>query len=118
MKRIQVCNASDILPGSRKLVEVDFKLILIVNHQGTYFAMDNVCPHAKGSLYEGRVEDDGTITCLNHGTCFDLRTGAVRIDKLDEDLLDMIDPEHLPFGPLQLFNVEVEDGMVMVEVPD
>jgi 3-phenylpropionate/trans-cinnamate dioxygenase ferredoxin subunit len=40
------------------------------------FAVHNECTHEAVPLSEGEV-DDGVIECWRHGSCFDLRTGAV-----------------------------------------
>ncbi len=40
------------------------------------FRIQKHCPHAGTDLeYHGRVDPDGTITCLAHRFCFDLRSG-------------------------------------------
>jgi nitrite reductase/ring-hydroxylating ferredoxin subunit len=103
----------ELTPGTRKVFTVLGRQVLVMNIDGQYFAIDNVCPHAKGDLSKGRVEH-GTITCLNHGACFDLKTGEVRIDMLDDDLRESIDVDNLPFGPVQVFAVTMENGEIMV----
>lgn len=43
---------------------------------GETFRIQRRCPHAGTDLeHHGRVNADGTITCLAHRFCFDLRTG-------------------------------------------
>ena len=40
------------------------------------FCIQRFCPHAGNDLqYNGRLNDDGTITCLAHRLCFDIKTG-------------------------------------------
>lgn len=47
-----------------------------VAHKGETFRIQRLCPHAGADLeHNGRVNPDGTITCLAHRFCFDLRTG-------------------------------------------
>ena len=89
--------------------------VLVIYADERFFAVSNICPHAQTRLISGRVED-GTLTCSNHGTCFDLGSGAVRIDKIDEDLLEQIDVDNLPFGPLKTFKLRIENEMIVVEV--
>ena len=115
MKKISVCNVAECKTPGKKVVIIEGKEILLIHSDGEYFAVDNFCPHAQTRLISGRVED-GTITCSNHGTCFDLKTGAIRIDKIDEDLLEQLDVNHLPFGPLTVYPIHIENGMIVIEV--
>jgi UDP-MurNAc hydroxylase len=40
------------------------------------FHIQRFCPHAGNDLqHNGRVNEDGTITCLAHRLCFDIKTG-------------------------------------------
>lgn len=63
------------LPGG-KSIEVGGRSIAIFKHDGTYFAVENECPHKGGFLAEGIVEGDEVI-CPLHAARFNLRTGAV-----------------------------------------
>ena len=90
---------------------IDGREILVVKTGNQIFAVSNICPHAGGKLDKGRVAD-GTITCIEHGLCFDLKNGAVRLDPLDEDLLEMMDADNLPFGPLKTYETLIEDGIL------
>ncbi len=115
MKIITACTVEECNSLGRKVIEVEGQEILIIHSEGKYFAVSNICPHAKTKLVSGRVEED-TLTCSNHGTCFDLKTGAIRIDKIDEDLLDQLDVEDLPFGPLKTYPLSIKDGTIMIEI--
>ncbi len=50
--------------------------VVIMNVDGEYFAIEDVCTHDDGPLGEGEIEDD-EIICPRHGARFNLRTGAV-----------------------------------------
>lgn len=50
--------------------------ILVYNVGGAYYATDESCTHAQGPLSVGSLEGK-TITCLLHGSCFDVTSGAV-----------------------------------------
>ncbi len=53
---------------------VDGYVIALFNIDGTFYALDGVCPHQGGPL--GRGELEGCIvTCPWHGWQFDVRTG-------------------------------------------
>ena len=48
--------------------------VLIVRHNGDFFAIGAVCSHYGGPLAEGLLQDD-TVRCPWHHACFSLRTG-------------------------------------------
>ncbi len=39
------------------------------------FAIDAVCPHRRGPLDSGDLDEEGIVTCPWHGWRFDIRTG-------------------------------------------
>jgi nitrite reductase (NADH) small subunit len=72
---VKVAAVGDIPPGSGKTVEVADKPIAVFNCDGTFYAIDDTCPHQGGPLGEGEVE--GTIvTCPWHEWRYDVRTGV------------------------------------------
>ena len=72
---VKVAAVGDIPPGSGKTVEVGDKPIAVFNCDGTFYAIDDTCPHQGGPLGEGEVE--GTIvTCPWHEWRYDVRTGV------------------------------------------
>ena len=57
-------------------VDIDGNKIAVFNVGGSYYAIDDTCTHAGGSLSEGPV--DGTVVvCPWHGAAFDLTSGKV-----------------------------------------
>src|SRR5262245_53230774 len=90
MARHVVAAVTDIPPGSRKLVDVSGRAIVLFNLSGEFFALGNRCPHRGGSLCHGsltglveaaapgeyRYSRRGEIIrCPWHGWEFDIRTG-------------------------------------------
>lgn len=69
--------AADVPPGKKKAVFASGKRIMVVNADGKYFAMDDVCSHAGCGLAEEGFVKDAVITCGCHGSQFDLATGHV-----------------------------------------
>ena len=57
MGRFFVCRTTEIMPGQMKKVSVDENEILVTNIDGNYFAIDDTCTHAGGTLSEGKLED-------------------------------------------------------------
>ena len=64
---------------------VDRIEIALVNLDGQFFAVDDVCTHAYASLSEGALSA-GELECPLHGGCFDVRTGAAKGGIVTEDL--------------------------------
>lgn len=118
MPRHVVARASDIPPGSRRLVHVAGRDIVVFNLDGELFALSDKCPHRGGSLSKGKltglVESSapGTyrysrpgeiIRCPWHNWEFDVRTGR-----------SWCDPKRLR---LINYAVSVEAGATLVQGP-
>jgi len=58
-------------------VQADGRQILLYRHDGTVYALDNLCSHAAGLLSRGAVEGL-TVTCPLHGSQYCLADGSVR----------------------------------------
>ena len=59
-----------------KMVEVAGVSIAVFNVGGSYYAIENTCPHRGGPLAEGTLAG-GVVTCPLHGAQFDVKTGSV-----------------------------------------
>jgi len=71
---ICVARVADIPPGTGRTVDVNGVWIALFNVEGTFYAVDNACPHAGGPLGEGTLT--GTVvTCPWHGWKFDVISG-------------------------------------------
>jgi nitrite reductase/ring-hydroxylating ferredoxin subunit len=73
---VRVADKSDIGMGKMKKVALDDIEILIVNVNGDYYAVNNMCTHFGGDLSEGLLEGN-IVTCPNHQAKFDVTTGKV-----------------------------------------
>jgi nitrite reductase/ring-hydroxylating ferredoxin subunit len=58
-------------------VQADGRQILLYRHDGTLYALDNLCSHAGGLLSRGVVQGL-TVTCPLHGSQYCLADGSVR----------------------------------------
>ena len=74
MKYVKVARTSEIAVGSKQKIALDTQEILLVNIDGSYYAINNKCPHMGGSLYDGNLESD-MIVCPRHGAAFNVKTG-------------------------------------------
>ena len=99
-KYVKVARAADIPAGEKRIFEVDGTLVVVINLDGQFYAIEDVCTHDGGPVGEGRLEG-AQIICPRHGARFDVRTG---------------DALTLPaFEPVATFEVKVESGDVWVE---
>lgn len=69
-----VAKASEIAPGTMKLVDLAGEKVVIANVDGAFFAFSNDCTHVGGPLVEGELKGD-TVTCPWHATIFNFKTG-------------------------------------------
>jgi len=72
---IAVGKADEIPEGEAKVVTVNRRDVAVFRSGGTFFAIDDCCPHAGASLAGGFVED-GVVTCPWHAWRFRLSDGA------------------------------------------
>jgi nitrite reductase (NADH) small subunit len=94
-KQFSVCQAADLPPGERRLINVDGKTIGVFNVKGRLYALLNHCPHSGGALclgpvtgttlftdtYEFKYGREGSILrCAWHGWEFEIETGRALID--------------------------------------
>jgi nitrite reductase/ring-hydroxylating ferredoxin subunit len=71
---VKVAESKDIGPSTMKAVDVAGEKICIINIEGSYNAIGNVCTHMGGPLNEGKLEGF-EVQCPWHGSKFDVRTG-------------------------------------------
>jgi nitrite reductase (NADH) small subunit len=73
--RFRLAKTKEIPQGKCKtLLLPDGRERALFHRDGSFFALDNACPHEGGPLGEGEVSD-GIVTCPWHGWTFDLKTG-------------------------------------------
>ena len=71
---IKVALTHEIPPGTGRTVDVNGIWIAVFNVEGTFYAVDNACPHAGGPLGEGKL--CGTeVECPWHGWKFSIVSG-------------------------------------------
>ena len=71
---IRLADASDCPPGTSIEVVAEDRIIALFNVDGSFFALDGVCPHQGGPLGKGRLQGC-IVTCPWHGWQFDVRSG-------------------------------------------
>ncbi|MGA2389548.1 MAG: Rieske (2Fe-2S) protein [Candidatus Sulfotelmatobacter sp.] len=78
----------------------DGKTICLANANGSYSAMENVCPHRGGPLGQGMVEGS-KIVCPWHGWAWDTQTGAAVQNSQMK---------------VSVYPLKIENGNVLVEI--
>ena len=104
MRRIDLVGVDEVPDGTMKMAYVDgTDQVLVVHVNGEFLATQGICSHEYFELDKGFLTA-GTLTCALHLSRFDLESG----EALDP-------PAELP---LASYPVVVEDGRVLIEVPD
>ena len=67
--------AADVQPGMGIAVSAGGKELALFNAGGTYYAIDNTCPHRGGPLAEGDLAGQ-VVSCPWHGWSWDVTSGA------------------------------------------
>jgi 3-phenylpropionate/trans-cinnamate dioxygenase ferredoxin subunit len=101
MSQSKIVSKANLKSNSMKAVKVDGKPILLVNLDGAYYAIGNICTHMECPLSSGTLKGEN-IECLCHGAMFNVKTGEV------------------VRGPAEksqpTYNVKVENGQVVVSI--
>ena len=102
MAKVRVASVDEVPEGALKGVVADRTEICLAHAEdGNFYAINDVCTHENFLLSEGELFGLD-IECPQHGSRFNLQTGAVT------GLPAVI--------PAQTFPVHVEDGDVYVDV--
>ena len=100
---VKVVAAAEVAEGNVFATRVGDREIAIYHLPGgDYRATDNVCTHEYALLSDGWVED-GYIECPLHAGRFDIRTGKALCAPVEHGLT--------------VFEVKIENGDVLVNVP-
>jgi nitrite reductase/ring-hydroxylating ferredoxin subunit/ketosteroid isomerase-like protein len=73
-KWVVVGPVADIVKRKKVVVETDGRQILIIAHEGQFFAFDNICMHRQRELSKGVILN-GKLVCPGHQWAFALDTG-------------------------------------------
>ena len=73
---VRIGNAADIADGQMRVFDVAGTKVNVANASGHLYAFDDTCTHMGCSLANGEL-DGTTMTCVCHGSQFDVASGAV-----------------------------------------
>jgi 3-phenylpropionate/trans-cinnamate dioxygenase ferredoxin subunit len=101
-KFVTAVATNEIPLGEVRAIDMRGTRIAVANVDGTYYAFDDGCTHEECSLAEEGELAGTTLTCICHGSEFDVRTGHVLA---------------LPATvPIKVYRTRVEGGAVQVEL--
>jgi 3-phenylpropionate/trans-cinnamate dioxygenase ferredoxin subunit len=103
VRRIDLCAVDEVPEGTMKMAWVDGTDQVLVVNTGDLTAVQGICSHEYFELDKGFLTA-GTLTCALHLSRFDLESG------------EALDPP--AEAPLAVYPVVVEDGRILIEVPD
>jgi nitrite reductase/ring-hydroxylating ferredoxin subunit len=106
MPKIKVAELGEVPPGKMIGIDVQGKKMLLANVDGKMYAMDGICSHQGGHLWEGKLLGM-TVKCPRHGSEFDIATGK------------NLKGPWIPFGKapnLKAYPVSLEGNAVFVEI--
>ena len=95
----KVADTKDIKPSQLKAIEVGGESICLINIDGKYYGIGNICTHVGGPLDQGTLESY-EVECPWHGSKFDVRSGQ---------------PTKPPARqPVSSYEVKVQDNNIVV----
>jgi nitrite reductase/ring-hydroxylating ferredoxin subunit len=98
-KWYDVARTTDLGPGEVMYVEVGNDPVALINLDGEFYAVNDMCTHEEASLSDGEVVGD-EIECPLHGGAFEIRTGL---------------PANFPVVvPVETYDVRTEGDKVLV----
>jgi nitrite reductase/ring-hydroxylating ferredoxin subunit len=115
MNRIVVCLADDLLPGQRKVVDLNGYPISVFNVEERLYAIQDSCPHMGASLSCGNIAgtmmpsnphqylygyENEIIRCPLHNWEFSLKTGS-----------SLCSPDRIK---IKTFHVVQEENLIVV----
>jgi nitrite reductase/ring-hydroxylating ferredoxin subunit len=102
--------------GTRQVVKLQERSLLLLNEAGSIYAVDSICPHMKLPFKKAKLTADGAIVCPWHRSEFDLATGNVKtwcpFPPVVGSVLGKISAEKT----LGVFPTKVEDGQILIDL--
>ncbi len=126
-----VGRASELLPGQRKIVEVEGRSIGIFNVHGRFYALRNHCPHQAAPLCLGAIKgmtlparpgeyvwarDGEILRCPWHGWEFDITTGRSIFNPHGTRVKSYQVTVEPDAEAVDTYEVTVEDGVLILHL--
>ncbi|CAB3397598.1 unnamed protein product [Caenorhabditis bovis] len=98
-----IASINDVPPGTKKMFELYDRKILVINDNGSLYAINGLCSHYNFPLENG-IYANGRIRCPLHGACFNVKTGDIE--------------EYPGFDSLHTFDVRVENDSIILKTTE
>jgi len=114
MTRYEIAKAEEIAAGKMKAFSVGGQRVLVVNLDGEFVAMGELCPHLSVPLSRGKLDGD-CLTCIGHGSQFNLKDGSVVrwVGRKPGWISGLIDGKA---KPLIRYPIHSESGTLFIEI--
>ena len=96
----KVATLDELWDGEMTVLEIEGRVVLLVNVDGGIHAYADSCPHLGTRLSQGSLQRN-VLACATHGWEFDVSTGQG------------INPK---MACLESFAVKIEDGDILIDV--
>jgi len=112
---IEIARVEDVPLGAVRGVRANGRMLALVNVDGAIHALDGVCPHLKGPLWQGAIWH-GQLECPWHHFRYDPATGRNTYPA-------NVYPDDVPqlqeqVAPVCTFAVRIEDGKILVRLSE
>ncbi|KAF6000832.1 hypothetical protein CCYA_CCYA18G4491 [Cyanidiococcus yangmingshanensis] len=109
---VRLVPSSDLQPGELRTVTVASQLVLVaVDQDGSVYASQGYCSHLAVPLDTGSIAD-GVLTCSQHRSSFDLKTGEVISWCTFPPILGPLLGKLQPATPISVFPVRENAGYI------
>jgi nitrite reductase/ring-hydroxylating ferredoxin subunit len=98
---VKVAELQDLPRGARKKIKVESHNLLLLNHNGQIYAIDEKCSHLGCSLLKGKFLGND-FECPCHGAVFSIAFGTVVRGPTTK--------------PIAVYRVSVENGMIALDI--
>lgn len=99
---VTVAQEGSIAEGQGASFTIGDRLVAVFNRDGTYHAINDLCPHMGASLGAGEMDEEGIVTCPWH---------AWRFSVCDGTWCDN------PTLKIDAYATRVVDGQIQVKLP-
>lgn len=125
MAYFKTFKAAELSAGKMTRIEINKREILIAGIGGQFYAVDDRCGHMNGSLSMGRLEGK-VVECPLHRARYDITSGKCvqlpQMGNLENMFIAASGKTRMVAAidtlDLRTYRTRVEDGFVMVEIPD
>jgi len=98
---VKVAELQDLPRGARKKAKVGGHNVLLLNHNGQIYAIEEKCTHLGCSLLKGKFLGNN-FECPCHGAVFSIPLGTVVKGPASK--------------PITVYQVSVENGMIALDI--